>query len=93
MNKKNNLYGTLTSKKISKEYNNIVKETKEYFNNYSEIENKDKEALKLINKYKSIDNKIKLNNMTSITELAVLFILGFITFIMLIFSKRKLKRV
>ena len=92
-NKKNNLYGTLTSKKISKEYNNIVKETKEYFNNYSEIENKDKEALKLINKYKSIDNKIKLNNMTSIIELTVLFILGFITFIMLIFSKRKLKRV
>lgn len=91
-NKKNNLYGTLTSKKISKEYNNIVKETKEYFNNYSEIENKDKEALKLINKYKSIDNKIKLNNMTSIIELTVLFILGFITFIMLIFSKRKLKR-
>lgn len=92
-NKKKNLYGTLTSKKISKEYNNIVKETKEYFNNYSEIENKDKEALKLINKYKSIDNKIKLNNMTSIIELTVLFILGFITFIMLIFSKRKLKRV
>ena len=92
-NKKNDLYGTLTSKKISKEYNNIVKETKEYFNNYSGIENKDKEALKLINKYKSIDNKIKLNNMTSIIELTVLFILGFITFIMLIFSKRKLKRV
>ena len=92
-NKKNNLYGTLTSKKISKEYNNIVKETKEYFNNYSEIENKDKEALKIINKYKSIDNKIKLNNMTFIIELTVLFILGFITFIMLIFSKRKLKRV
>ena len=91
-NKDNTFYTTLANKKIRKEYQNLITETKEYFKKYSDIENKNKEALKLINKYKAIDNKIKLNSVTYIIETIILFILGFITFMMLIISKRNFKR-
>ena len=81
-------YKNISRNGIIKEHKQIINSIKDYFKNYSSIENKSERASKLLKQYKNINRKIKIDKHLYLLKTILSFIFGFILLILLIPIKR-----
>ena len=81
----------MKDKELNEEYNKVINDIKDYFKNYSDIDNKVDKAKKLIKSYNNILTKMN-NYKPFAVKTSLPFILGVPVLILLIVPKKRRKR-